>query len=148
MNINISATNQTSNITKNAFISTLNRDSKKVICNKFIQQSAVTCLIWPPDQNIVFGLADGKVRQANSKTNKSSTIYGTDSYVVSLAQKWVAYFVVFKELIIRKNVLAMVLSVLFSTTAILDLNSWRHLYCDHTETNLIAIKFVLSFVDI
>jgi hypothetical protein len=32
-----------------------------VICNKFIQQSAVTCLIWPPDQPIVFGLADGKV---------------------------------------------------------------------------------------
>ncbi|WAR22903.1 IF172-like protein [Mya arenaria] len=51
---------------------------KKVICNKFIQQSAVTCLIWPPEQPIVFGLADGK-------TNKSSTIYGTDSYVVSLA---------------------------------------------------------------
>ncbi|XP_060552918.1 intraflagellar transport protein 172 homolog [Ruditapes philippinarum] len=58
---------------------------KKVICNKFIQQSAVTCLIWPPDQPIVFGLADGKVRAANVKTNKSSTIYGTDSYVVSLA---------------------------------------------------------------
>ncbi|XP_030838935.1 intraflagellar transport protein 172 homolog isoform X2 [Strongylocentrotus purpuratus] len=60
-------------------------DSKKVICNKFVQQSAVTCLIWPPDGNIVFGLADGKVRVANTKTNKSSTVYGTDSYVVSLA---------------------------------------------------------------
>ncbi|XP_048583111.1 intraflagellar transport protein 172 homolog [Nematostella vectensis] len=59
---------------------------KKVICNKFIQQSAVTCLIWPPEQaNIVFGLADGKVRLASLKTNKSQTIYGTDSYVVSLA---------------------------------------------------------------
>lgn len=58
---------------------------KKVICNKFVQQSAVTCLIWPPDQPIVFGLADGKVRAANIKTNKSSTIYGTESYVVSLA---------------------------------------------------------------
>lgn len=32
-----------------------------MICNKFVQQSAVTCLIWPPDQPIVFGLADGKV---------------------------------------------------------------------------------------
>ena len=63
------------------------RDSKKVICNKFVQQGAVTCMIWPPDSNIVFGLADGKVRVANTKTNKSSTIYGTDSYVVSLAQK-------------------------------------------------------------
>lgn len=58
---------------------------KKVICNKFIQQSAVTCLIWPPDQPIIFGTADGKVRMANVKTNKSSTVYGTESYVVSLA---------------------------------------------------------------
>ncbi|XP_042189213.1 intraflagellar transport protein 172 homolog [Callorhinchus milii] len=57
---------------------------KKVICNKFIQTSAVTCLIWPADHAIVFGLAEGKVRLANTKTNKSSTIYGTDSYVVSL----------------------------------------------------------------
>lgn len=38
------------------------RGDKKVICNKFVQQSAVTCLIWPPDQPIVFGLADGKVK--------------------------------------------------------------------------------------
>jgi len=37
------------------------RGDKKTICNKFIQQSAVTCLIWPPDQQIVFGTADGKV---------------------------------------------------------------------------------------
>lgn len=35
---------------------------KKVICNKFVHQSAVTCLIWPPEQqSIIFGLADGKV---------------------------------------------------------------------------------------
>ncbi|XP_059044752.1 intraflagellar transport protein 172 homolog isoform X5 [Mustela lutreola] len=57
---------------------------KKVICNKFIQTSAVTCLQWPAEHIIVFGLAEGKVRLANTKTNKSSTIYGTDSYVVSL----------------------------------------------------------------
>ncbi|XP_030054442.1 intraflagellar transport protein 172 homolog [Microcaecilia unicolor] len=57
---------------------------KKVICNKFIQTSAVTCLLWPAENAIVFGLAEGKVRLANTKTNKSSTIYGTDSYVVSL----------------------------------------------------------------
>ncbi|XP_077008571.1 intraflagellar transport protein 172 homolog isoform X7 [Tamandua tetradactyla] len=57
---------------------------KKVICNKFIQTSAVTCLQWPAECIIVFGLAEGKVRLANTKTNKSSTIYGTDSYVVSL----------------------------------------------------------------
>ncbi|XP_067274021.1 intraflagellar transport protein 172 homolog [Pseudorasbora parva] len=57
---------------------------KKVICNKFIQTSAVTCLVWPSEHAIIFGLAEGKVRQANTKTSKSSTIYGTDSYVVSL----------------------------------------------------------------
>ncbi|XP_071273312.1 intraflagellar transport protein 172 homolog isoform X1 [Agelaius tricolor] len=57
---------------------------KKVICNKFIQTSAVTCLLWPAENIIVFGLAEGKVRLANTKNNKSSTIYGTDSYVVSL----------------------------------------------------------------
>ncbi|XP_043365854.1 intraflagellar transport protein 172 homolog isoform X3 [Dermochelys coriacea] len=57
---------------------------KKVICNKFIQTSAVTCLLWPAENIIVFGLAEGKVRLANTKSNKSSTIYGTDSFVVSL----------------------------------------------------------------
>lgn len=30
-----------------------------------------------------------QVRLANTKNNKSSTIYGTDSYVVSLTSKWV-----------------------------------------------------------
>ncbi|XP_016392956.1 intraflagellar transport protein 172 homolog [Sinocyclocheilus rhinocerous] len=57
---------------------------KKIICNKFIQTSAVTCLVWPSEHTIIFGLAEGKVRQANTKTSKSSMIYGTDSYVVSL----------------------------------------------------------------
>jgi len=37
------------------------RSDKKTICNKFVQQSAVTCLIWPPDQQIIFGTADGRV---------------------------------------------------------------------------------------
>ncbi|XP_071116630.1 intraflagellar transport protein 172 homolog isoform X1 [Haliotis cracherodii] len=58
---------------------------KKVICNKFVQQSAVTCMTWPAEQPIIFGLADGKVRAANIRTNKSSTVYSTESYVVSLA---------------------------------------------------------------
>ncbi|XP_022255684.1 intraflagellar transport protein 172 homolog [Limulus polyphemus] len=57
---------------------------KKVICNKFVQQSAVTTLIWPLEGPVVYGLADGKVRVANIKTNKSSTLYATDSFVVSL----------------------------------------------------------------
>ena len=38
------------------------RGEKKVICNKIILQSAVTCLLWPAQQSaFVFGLADGKV---------------------------------------------------------------------------------------
>ncbi|XP_028253563.1 intraflagellar transport protein 172 homolog [Parambassis ranga] len=58
---------------------------KKAICNKFVQTSAVTCLLWPSEHAVVYGLADGKVRLANTQTNKSSTIYATESYVVSLA---------------------------------------------------------------
>ncbi|XP_043216719.1 intraflagellar transport protein 172 homolog isoform X2 [Amphibalanus amphitrite] len=58
---------------------------KKVICNKFVQSAAVTCLIWPLEGPIVFGLADGKVRGANVKSNKSQTLYQTESYVVSLS---------------------------------------------------------------
>ncbi|XP_050690071.1 intraflagellar transport protein 172 homolog [Eriocheir sinensis] len=58
---------------------------KKVICNKFVQSSQVTCLAWPVEGPIVFGLLEGKVRAANIKSNKSQTLYQTDSYVVSIA---------------------------------------------------------------
>lgn len=57
---------------------------KKVICNKFVQTSAITCLMWPMDAAIIFGLSEGKVRLANTRNNKSSTVYNTDSYVVSV----------------------------------------------------------------
>lgn len=57
-----------------------------MICNKFILQSAVTCLVWPVHQaSFVFGQADGKVKMAGSKGSKSQTIYAIDSYTVSLA---------------------------------------------------------------
>ncbi|XP_034555797.1 intraflagellar transport protein 172 homolog [Notolabrus celidotus] len=58
---------------------------KKAICHKFVQTIAVTCLLWPSDHSIVYGLVDGKVRNANTQTNKSSTIYSTESCVISLA---------------------------------------------------------------
>ncbi|XP_008279843.1 intraflagellar transport protein 172 homolog [Stegastes partitus] len=58
---------------------------KKTICNKFVLTSAVTCLLWPAENAIVYGLVDGKVRLANTQTSKSSTIYATESCVVSLA---------------------------------------------------------------
>ena len=57
---------------------------KKVICNKFVQTSAVTSLVWPVHGPLIIGLADGKVRAAQTKSNKATTLYNTDSYVVSL----------------------------------------------------------------
>jgi intraflagellar transport protein 172 len=37
---------------------------KKSICNKFAQNSAVTCMCWPKDRHndLVIGLAEGKIR--------------------------------------------------------------------------------------
>ena len=62
------------------------RGEKKVICNKILLQSAVTCLIWPPNQgSFIFGLANGKVRVGGAKGSKSQPIYSTESYTVSLA---------------------------------------------------------------
>ncbi|KAL1129294.1 hypothetical protein AAG570_013823, partial [Ranatra chinensis] len=58
---------------------------KKVISNKFTQQSPVTCLIWLTEGPIVYGQADGKVRAAHVKANKSQTFFATNSLVVSLA---------------------------------------------------------------
>uniref|UniRef100_A0A914XG62 Anaphase-promoting complex subunit 4-like WD40 domain-containing protein n=1 Tax=Plectus sambesii TaxID=2011161 RepID=A0A914XG62_9BILA len=57
---------------------------KKVICNKFMQPAAVTALTWPTEQALVVGLADGKVRLSNVKSNKASTLYNTDIFVCSL----------------------------------------------------------------
>jgi intraflagellar transport protein 172 len=59
---------------------------KKSICNKYLQQSSVTCLCWPSShQNeLFFGLADGKVKLGNLRNNKSSVIYSGDECVVSI----------------------------------------------------------------
>lgn len=37
------------------------RGEQKTIRNKFVLPSAVTCLIWLPDDKIVFGTDEGKV---------------------------------------------------------------------------------------
>lgn len=79
------AVGQTDNI---VFIYKIGEDwgERKTICNKFIQQAAVTSIIWPSDQPaFIVGLADGKVRLCNVRTNKSQAIYGTESCVVALA---------------------------------------------------------------
>ncbi|KYM98440.1 hypothetical protein ALC62_10796, partial [Cyphomyrmex costatus] len=58
---------------------------KKVICNKFRQSAAVTCLIWPVDGPIIIGLADGKVRAAMVKSQKAQTLYTSDAMTIALA---------------------------------------------------------------
>ncbi|XP_075225811.1 intraflagellar transport protein Oseg2 [Lycorma delicatula] len=78
------AVGQTDNI---IYIYRLGEDwgDKKVICNKFIQQYPVTCLIWLTEGPIIYGQTDGKVRAAHVKANKSQTLFATNSYVTSLA---------------------------------------------------------------
>jgi intraflagellar transport protein 172 len=60
---------------------------KKSICNKFPTSSSVTCLAWPKERpnEVVFGLAEGKVRIGALRSNKSNVLYSTESYVISLA---------------------------------------------------------------
>ncbi|KFD64150.1 hypothetical protein M514_12468 [Trichuris suis] len=58
---------------------------RKVICNKFLHKGPVTCLLWPSEQRIVVGSLEGRVRLANPKTNKCSTMYNTGVMVTSLA---------------------------------------------------------------
>ncbi|XP_031359255.1 intraflagellar transport protein 172 homolog [Photinus pyralis] len=58
---------------------------KKAITNKFLQDCPVICATWLVAGVLVCGLADGKVRALNVKSNKSQTLYSSDSLVVSLA---------------------------------------------------------------
>ena len=60
---------------------------KKSICNKFAQNSSVTCMCWPNERmgDLLFGLAEGKIKQGLLKTNKSQSIYGSDSFAVSIS---------------------------------------------------------------
>lgn len=50
---------------------------KKTICNKFPAASSITCLVWPRqrENEILFGLAEGKVKIGFLKNNKVSPIY-------------------------------------------------------------------------
>ncbi|CAL2048973.1 unnamed protein product [Caenorhabditis brenneri] len=59
-------------------------NEKKVIVNKFLQPSAVTCLSWPFDDKILLGQLDGKVRIGIIKTNKTASLFKTDETVVSI----------------------------------------------------------------
>ena len=60
---------------------------KKSICNKFPQNSSVTCMSWPHERHneLFFGLAEGKVKGGILKNNKSQTHYSTESFVVAVS---------------------------------------------------------------
>ena len=57
-------------------------NDKKSICNKFLQSSPITCMTWPISRpnEIVYGLAEGKVKVGQLRSNKPATLYTTDSY--------------------------------------------------------------------
>lgn len=58
---------------------------KKSICNKFAVTSPVTCMAWSAHQDdVVFGLADGKVRIGHLRNNKSEAVYAYGSMTVSM----------------------------------------------------------------
>lgn len=59
---------------------------KKTICNKFEQTSQVSCLSWPKKSNnkLYFGVAEGKIKVGNIRTNRAQVLYSTESYIVSL----------------------------------------------------------------
>ena len=60
---------------------------KKSICNKFQQGSSITCICWPESRpnELVFGLAEGKMKVGQLRSNKPATLYSTDSFVVACA---------------------------------------------------------------
>lgn len=59
---------------------------KKSICNKFPHMSSITCLVWPSKRvnEIVYGLAEGKVKIGQMKTHKPATLYQSESYVTAI----------------------------------------------------------------
>jgi intraflagellar transport protein 172 len=59
---------------------------KKSICNKFQHSSPITSLVWPSRRpnEIVYGLAEGKVKIGQMKTHKAATLYQTDSYITAI----------------------------------------------------------------
>lgn len=64
-----------------------NWGDKKSICNKFQHSSSITCLVWPLKRTneLVYGLAEGKVKIGQMKTHKPSTLYQSESYCTAMA---------------------------------------------------------------
>eukprot|EP01041_Mallomonas_annulata_P001132 gene1132-2194_t len=61
---------------------------KKSICNKFHHTSPITSIVWPSKRpnEVVYGLAEGKVKVGQLKTHKPANLYQTDntSYVTAI----------------------------------------------------------------
>ncbi|CAM9471403.1 unnamed protein product, partial [Hapterophycus canaliculatus] len=59
----------------------------KSICNKFPQPSPITCMSWPEARSneVVFGLAEGRVKIGQLKSNKPATLYNVESFCAALA---------------------------------------------------------------
>ena len=60
---------------------------KKSICNKFTHSSSISCMVWPTKRqnDIVYGLAEGKVKIGQMKSHTPATLYQSDSYVTVMA---------------------------------------------------------------
>ena len=60
---------------------------KKKICNKFTHSSSISCMVWPTKRqnDIVYGLAEGKVKIGQMKIHTPATLYQSDSYVTVMA---------------------------------------------------------------
>ena len=60
---------------------------KKSICNKFQHSSPITSLVWPSRRlnEIVYGLAEGKIKIGQMKSHKAATLYQTESYVTAIS---------------------------------------------------------------
>jgi len=60
---------------------------KKTICNKFPETSSVTSILWPTKHpfEIFYGLLEGSIKVGNLRSNKSQTLYKTQSCVVAMA---------------------------------------------------------------
>jgi len=59
---------------------------KKSIRNKFQHSSSITCLVWPSKRasDLVYGLAEGKVKIGQMRTHKTPTLYASESYVTAM----------------------------------------------------------------
>ena len=64
-----------------------NWGDKKIICNKFEQNSAVTAMVWPNKKSheLFFGIADGKIKMGMLRSNSAQVLYATGSYVLSMS---------------------------------------------------------------